>query len=378
MNLRLTKISIRNGLRLVSLLLLLMCANCMAVILHPNGEPAADFSDISIPDPNVVGRWKGTSPYSECPDGYNASCVVVAPNYVITTTHQGIRSDTTVQVNGVTYSIDEYWTHPNDPDSGGKVEIRLAKLRAAHLPNHVDIYAGTSETVISDAVVGGYGVGRGTDITKTMPSGEEIVIGYNWDYTFWSTIQRWGTNQFDSILDNQVWTDQDGNPVYELDVLIMDFDGPGETPFEAALGEHDSGGGWFLWDDDNKWKVAAITFGVERASAKVSHFLSESTANRDKYDPDPDELLGIRLSKYLDFFDTNMTDVCTEIVINDLNGDCIVGIDDLLLLCSQWLNTDCTRDNNYCDGIDIDHSGEVGFEDFAEISADWQNDYSPQ
>ncbi len=55
----------RNGSRVILLLILPVSSNNFGIIMYPGHEPLADFSDIDIPDPNVVGRWES-----------NASCVI--------------------------------------------------------------------------------------------------------------------------------------------------------------------------------------------------------------------------------------------------------------------------------------------------------------
>jgi hypothetical protein len=359
----------RNGLLLVVMLLLLISTNGMAVILHPDSEPAADFSDISIPDPNVVGKWWRSNSL-----GFYASCVAVAPNYVIATTHQGIDIDpngiitSKVKIGDVTYSIDRYWNHPNQVNPSDpayyRVDLRLVKLRAANLKNYVEIFSDSNEIdIIPDAVIGGYGVGRGPKIFKTVGQ-EDITYGYQWNDIM---VQRWGTNRIDDATNDLIVP----NSNYNMNFLFMDFDPPGETPFEAALGDHDSGCGWFLWHG-NKWKVAALTFGVSRFGE--SHFLTDSTKPSEKYDPNPDQLYGIRLSSYRDWIVSHIPNACSEIMQNDLDGNCVVDQGDLIEFASHWLRTDCGPENNYCQGADLDRINGVNLADFAILAADWLRD----
>lgn len=44
---------------------------------------------------------------------------------------------------------------------------------------------------------------------------------------------------------------------------------------------------------------------------------------------------------------------------------------DFSLLSARWLYTDCQKDNNYCDGADINRDGSVDFTDFALLMKNW-------
>ena len=63
------------------------------VVLHPAGEP--NLATMDKPDSNIVGRW-----------GSNASCVPIAPNFVITTQHQSSTAGIDVVINGTTYNAE--------------------------------------------------------------------------------------------------------------------------------------------------------------------------------------------------------------------------------------------------------------------------------
>lgn len=55
----------------------------------------------------------------------------------------------------------------------------------------------------------------------------------------------------------------------------------------------------------------------------------------------------------------------------DFDGDCEVGIDDLAILVSRWLDTGCTS-FDLCQGTDMVRSSDVDFEDFAAFAVNWQ------
>jgi len=196
--------------------LLFDAESAFGIILHPGGEPDAGWVD--RPGDNVMGRW-----------GSNASCVAIGPNYILTTRHQGGDINTSVIIAGVSYTIEQIWTDPANPQA----DIRVAKLHSANLSEYVDLYSLDSDPDEMDQaiVIGGYGNGRGA-LLQT----DGTTYGYAWDETANTTL-RWGTNNIDNTQD-----DLNSNG-YTSDVIIAYFHGPGG--FEAAVADHDSGGGWF-------------------------------------------------------------------------------------------------------------------------------------
>ena len=48
-----------------------------------------------------------------------------------------------------------------------------------------------------------------------------------------------------------------------------------------------------------------------------------------------------------------------------------VDSDDLLYYIGQWQRTDCTSDNAYCSGVDLDYSGAVNLADWAIFASHW-------
>ena len=63
--------------------------------------------------------------------------------------------------------------------------------------------------------------------------------------------------------------------------------------------------------------------------------------------------------------------VAYPILAGDFEGDCDVDWVDLGLLCSQWLNTDCDADNDFCGGADFEGDGDVDIDDFARFAENW-------
>ena len=83
------------------------------IILHADHEPPADWAD--RPASAVVGRWSS-----------NASFVVIAPKWIITTRHQNT-DPATVDINGTTYNCiyNSQWIG----GPAGNVDLRLIRLK---------------------------------------------------------------------------------------------------------------------------------------------------------------------------------------------------------------------------------------------------------
>jgi len=329
-----------------------LCAICPAwgIVLHPDNEPNL-VTWVDHPPVSVVGRW-----------GTNASCVAVAPNYVITTKHQGISAGTTVEFDGVSYTIDDYWDHPDvanpvDPNFV-RVDLRLAKLHAANLTEYVDVYGDSNEVTVSDMVIGGYGDGRGTILENSG-----TVYGYAWDTSNGNTVQRWCTNEIEASQDDTIYCNPGCTIKYNIDSLWGFFDDPGETAYEGIPADHDSGGGWFIYSGA-QWYVTTLTVGVEHFGE--SHFRNETKPSQTA----PDYIFGLRLSSYVDWIYENIV-FCSEMLEMDLNGDCLVDAGDLADFAIEWLRDDCDAGNNFCQGADVVDIGTVNMSDFAALASIW-------
>ena len=55
----------------------------------------------------------------------------------------------------------------------------------------------------------------------------------------------------------------------------------------------------------------------------------------------------------------------------DLDGRCGVDTGDLSVFALNWLRTDCSIANGFCDGADIDKNGRADFGDFVYLANDW-------
>lgn len=80
-----------------------------------------------------------------------------------------------------------------------------------------------------------------------------------------------------------------------------------------------------------------------------------------------------------DFIAANMVAVnlaepaCRYILAGDLNGDCMVDLNDLVTFAPLWMMTGCVVPGG-CVGSDITGDSRVGIEDLAVIAADWMID----
>jgi hypothetical protein len=317
-------------------LLFLGHSPAFAIVLHPDGEPnLTTWTD--RPDANVVGRWSS-----------NASFVVIAPNWIVTTRHQNT-SPATVTINGVSYTC----TYKTEWTGGpaGNADFRLIRLTKAdgndaNLTHYAKPYEYDDEPG-KDVVIGGYGDGRGADLVKNNK-----VYGYQWDGSA-NTSQRWCQNIVDgSGIDSSTYTS---------DVIEADFDGIGDdtwTDYEGIIADHDSGGGWFIYDG-NDWKVAGLSRGVEHV--EESWFRNNVSPNI----LDPDGFDAVRISSYAQWINQIIQSA-------DLTADDWVDFADFALFANQWQQTDCNATNNWCAGADfIPHDGAVDLDDLAVFVDHW-------
>jgi len=256
--------------------LLAAAAPAPALVLHPDdGGPPP----VRPPD-DVVGQWMS-----------NGSCVAIAPNYVITTLHQGGGVGGTVTIGGLTYMIAEEFDHST-------ADLRVVRLTNsdgtdANLSYSIPLYSGTDEAIENvTVVIGGYGKGRGSD--KTTPDG--VTYGYTWEGDSNSTL-RWGANYVDTV------TAPPPTSLYSLATLNADFDGPNAAPdqnhvsYEAAVAQWDSGGGWFInvgTEGNPVWQVAGLSHGAQNAVNQESLFLDST----DPTQPAPDAIYAVCVSTY--------------------------------------------------------------------------------
>jgi serine protease len=62
----------------------------------------------------------------------------------------------------------------------------------------------------------------------------------------------------------------------------------------------------------------------------------------------------------------------------DIDMNCYVGLSDLNQLATEWLSSNCSSDNDWCDGADIDQSNSVSLMDFQKLAIMWLDCNDPQ
>ncbi len=314
------------------------------LILHPDGEPnLTTWTD--RPPEDVIGRWGG-----------NGSCVVIGPNCVITTRHQGGNLTTPVRIGGVQYAISQIWDH-------NTADLRIAKLSDANLTNFVGIYENKDE-IGKNIVLGGYGVGRGEMLQK-----QGIIYGYRWNNAGNTTL-RMGTNRILATEPNSVLEGKTS------DIIIADFDGLNEewaTIYESALAGYDSGGGWFI-KAGGKWKVAGLSRAVsthfeEGHDGDPNYAIYNETWFRDRADPNirlPEYLDAVRISSYAQW----IKNITVTKIKGDLDGDGYVDFADFAIVAQAWMSKEC-QEPDWCLGADFEPDGDVDWADLAEFTNHW-------
>jgi len=320
----------RRGQLPLFVVLTLLCAPAWGVVLHPGDEAGPP----DRPSDAVVGRFSD-----------NASAVAIAPNYILTTRHQGGGNGTPVWLNGQEYRTRANFRPEDDPNfTFSKADIRIIHivkpdtLEPANLTDFVDVFSGSNENG-RQFVVGGFGKARG----DLLPGGH----GYSWSGTTNDTL-RWGANKVNAV---GLTLDLNGFTTKSIRADFDDAGVPTSVDFEAAIAEWDSGGGWFI-KEAGVWKVAGLTSAVEHGVSNESWF-----------DP-PDNLYAARVSHYaawiadhllLDImppgdanYDTVVDELDLEIlsghygknnrrwVHGDFNGDGWVNVLDLAIMAQNW------------------------------------------
>ena len=321
---------------------ILTVGSALGIVWHPEAEPnLVTWTD--RPNDAVIGRWIKNGIQG------NGSCVVVSPNYVITTKHQLGYEQSLVIIEGITYTIDWIEEHPEE-----EVDLRVVKLHSANLSDYVDMNDRRTEAG-KNTVLGGYGKGRGEPLDYPVGSGN--VYGYRWDGSGNTTL-RWCTNKVN-----------DTDSLY----IYGDFDGLNEgdsTIYEGITAEYDSGGGWFI-ESGGFWKVAGLSRGVAHVGGEP---IDSSSWFRKNTDPDvlyPDYLVAVRISSYANWIESVIDPVCDGPVVGDFNGDCSVDVFDFTEFAENWLRQDCGPDNNYCQGSDFEPDGDVDLDDFGVMAVHW-------
>ncbi|MBN1845505.1 MAG: hypothetical protein JW810_07460 [Sedimentisphaerales bacterium] len=341
----------------VAFILIIPAHVAEGIILHPEAEPGEEWTD--RPPDAVVGRWST-----------NASFVVIAPNWLITTRHQNT-SPPTVQINGVDYRChyDAAWTGGAD----GAADLRLVRLttadgRDAQLTAYVPWYTGQDEAG-KEIRLAGYGRGRGGVLTGGDPP---QTYGYAWATGPDNHNQRlrWCTNRVAAAEEGQTG-------LYRGDLLVADFDDPDHysaTVYEGTLAEYDSGGGWFCFQD-GRWFLIGLSRAVTAHGTPWPQYGQSWFRHPEvPYWHQPDLMDAVRISTHADWIEqiTTTTAVCQGLTAGDLNENCRVDLPDLIWFAEQWLQGDCSEQNDWCWGADFEpHDEQVDLRDFSLLAQQW-------
>ena len=262
-----------------------------AIVLHPTTATVTDR-----PGDAVVMRLSD-----------NGTAVAIAPNFILTTAHQGLNANFIVSTAG-SFKWAEIHAHPT-------ADLRVLRItdaagNPANLTDYVRLFDAdtdgdqTHPTELGrDIVLGSHGRGRGA----TLFSGG--AYGYAWDS---NAIQRWGTNRIDSEQDGVAAVGRVSN------TLVDDFDNlnrASATPAEAAVALYDSGSGWFT-KVGSDWTLVGL-------SAYATH--SGQSWYRDPAE-DPvidsgDNNWAIRVSDYSAFIYSTFVDLFLH---GDMDGNGVV------------------------------------------------------
>jgi len=179
-------------------------------------------------------------------------------------------------------AVDDYWilTAAHVADDGGSGELVIGsetytQQEIVFHPNSVDLALVRYDKVLPgyyDLYISSFPSGSGNLLTAVMIgygyTGEDHDSYYTWDTNTAGT-KRWGTNEIDETAQVTYgsWTSKG---------FWMDYDSIASgkrTEYECGVAQHDSGGGSFVKDVDDVWKLAGINTTVA----------SNAPANPDQY-----------------------------------------------------------------------------------------------
>ncbi len=333
------------GVKSVSIILailssLVFSTNAFAIARHSSSSPT------NTPPASVVGRWST-----------NASFVVVAPSWIVTTRHQG-SSPSTVEIDGAMYNCNynSLWEGGGDQRNA---DIRLIKLKKndgtyANL-SYCPPYTLTDEDN-KEVVIGGYGVGI---VSKLY--GNNILYGYGLDTQNGNTIMRWCRNLVEGS------GSQTDNYNRQSDVIFSFFDGPQTNiavDYEGMPTMYDSGGGWFI-QVGSEWKVVALNRAITIHDSYYECWFKSKTTLLDN----PDYFDGVRISSYADWINETIANNTPQID-GDISKNGKVDMIDVAILSVHW-NENTNDQNDWASGADINQDGAVDKLDLVILAQNW-------
>ncbi|MGC9454475.1 MAG: dockerin type I domain-containing protein [Phycisphaerae bacterium] len=342
----------------VAVVCLVVATPASALVLHPGFDPDdSGYTPLSDkPSDAVVGAWD--------PNNTNfgkASAAVIAPNYIVTTQHQGYKAGSTtldLYIGGVrtTFQVADAERHDT-------ADIMVARLKTldgtpANLDSYVPIYTGGGETSYT-ATMAGWGQRRGDPVVSNSTE-----HGYYWTGPRLETL-TWGRNDLDATVSGFTVTTASGSELTS-EVLVSDFDPPGTLDYEAGIADSDSGGGAFIYES-GQWKLAGLNAYTERRDETWY-----DNPNAPPPQQRPDKMWFIRVGSYQSWIDNYVSNVVVP--PGDANWDGEVDESDFSILVNNWDPTGLNT--NTWEMGDFDRDGLVGNEDFAIVLSNWTGSVS--
>ncbi len=287
----------------------LMVSPASAIILQDGNQPT------DIPGVDMIGTV-----------GSQASCVVIAPNFILTTRHQGFNNN--VVINGVDYTVVDTLAH-------NSADFRFSRIVDSNgdSPNF-DTWAelwtsAQGSEVGQEIVLGGFG----------RAAGSYLGNGYAWLPGTSVDQLRWGTNEIDATLSKASYSSG------TTDVIELDFTRLSNgTTYEASVATYDSGGGWYI-DQDDTWYVAGLTRAVEGTGATIFGDWADA----------------VRVSSYADWIYNVIR------ISGDANWDFKVTLSDLTILATNY---GTSSGATWYDG-DFNNSGTVTLADLTMLATNY-------
>lgn len=162
----------------------------------------------------------------------------IAPQYFITAKHLLGNAGQPFVFQSTPYTTDAFF---DDPGS----DLRVWHVTAP-FPSYAPLYVASDEVGKGMAIFG-RGTQRGPDVLFNA-----TLAGWRWGAS--DHVMRWGTN---------VVTGIDSSGASANNLLAAKFQSGTGDPNEAHLSLGDSGGGVFIKDTDNVWKLAGINYSVD-------------------------------------------------------------------------------------------------------------------
>lgn len=234
----------RTILSILIISVLLMVSPVMAIVTNDTATSETAPSNYSSYNLSSLD-WGGVYQYGT---GIGKSMTAVDRYWLVTSRHYTLNVGGTFTNNGVTYTITQVVNHSAaaDPNHSYDADLTLICVDKA-LPTYYDVYTGSISTSGQKTLVAMIGTGHAAGTVSTST--------YTWsDGT--TRKRRWGTNRTDFA-----YSDYDMG-TYTEDILGAYFT-LGNTTYEAGAADHDSGGGWLVYNTTSgKWELTGLNVAV--------------------------------------------------------------------------------------------------------------------